>query len=105
MKDAVRVFNAWVRRRDGKCVQCGTKKRLTAGHLISARRLSTRFDEQNVFGQCAKENYIHQYRPELYTAWFVDRVGPITYLRLVDQSKEPHKFTRSELEAIIQKYS
>ena len=89
-----------VRLRDAKCVICGAKEKLTQGHLISTKRAATRYDWQNVFCQCASCNFIHQFKPDIFTAWFIRKYGGSAYVELVERSSKAHKFTTEELEAL-----
>jgi hypothetical protein len=105
MKKATEVFNAWIRRRDGnRCVCCGTTQNPTCGHLITAGKKSTRFDELNCHCQCRTCNYSHEFRPEIYTLWFIRKFGGEAYDDLVTRSNAIKKFTREELEEIIRRY-
>lgn len=53
------IFQMYIRERDGwKCCTCGKyilkdKTNMHAGHFISRKHYSTRWDEQNVHAQCA----------------------------------------------------
>ena len=46
--------------RDGKCICCGTDKRLTCGHLFSRVAYSTRWDLGNCYAQCLSCNFRHE---------------------------------------------
>lgn len=61
-----KVFSMYIRKRDAngeyfKCISCGKIKSVSqmhAGHFMSRRHLTTRYNEQNVNGQC---NYCNTY--------------------------------------------
>lgn len=97
MKRTDRAMSLWIRRKYGACVQCGTTERLTAGHLITRNAKSVRFDERNVFCQCASCNFLHEHRPELFTSWFLLKYGQEAYETLVADSKRIKKWTVGEL--------
>ena len=89
------------------CVTCRGRHNsqiLQAGHLISARLRSTRFDLLNVHTQCRICNSIHRYHPEIYYNWFVQTYGAEELNLLVKQSKKPFKYSLEELKDILQKY-
>ena len=67
-----RIFSEYIRLRDSYCIDglrvflcisCGkikTTDQMQAGHFMSRRHLSTRYDERNVNGQCIACNYYGQ---------------------------------------------
>jgi hypothetical protein len=103
------VFSRWIRTRDDyTCVLCGSKIRPQCGHLVKRGKNYVRFDEFNCNCQCANCNQYHNYYPERYTIWFIERYGFAKYKELVNEAmKLPTKktFTKSELKAIIDKYN
>jgi len=128
--EALRIaFSLYIRNRDRTCLMGqklgGCQGPLQAGHLISARKLPTKFDPMNVFGQCSYHNFRHSNGdPHSYVQWFVETHGYDAYAALLDKSRQPdpyvdqgrliallHEFkghwpvseepTRIELEAII----
>ena len=73
-----KVFHEYIRRRDSdnntgycNCITCQKRIHFTesdAGHFISRGKLSTRYDERNVYSQCRKCNrfeYGRQYEYSL----------------------------------------
>ena len=73
-----KVFHEYIRRRDAdnntgycNCITCQKRIHFTesdAGHFISRGKLSTRYDERNVYSQCRKCNrfeYGRQYEYSL----------------------------------------
>lgn len=70
------IFSKYIRARDGhKCVMCGRMERPNCGHVFSRVALSTRWDEENAFCQCAGCNMKHEYAPWPYLRWFIDKFG------------------------------
>jgi len=100
------VFSKYIRMRDKKCVICGSTQNLQAGHLITRLRYSTRWDEENCFAQCRNCNYIHNFRPEIFTSWFIEKFGAKKYKELVYRSRIPVKYTETnnDLISLIKKY-
>lgn len=82
-----RVFSLFIRARDKKCVQCGKTYNLTNGHLISRRKLETRWCEMNCNCQCTGCNLSHEYNREPYTIWFIDKYGSDEYKKLYEKSR------------------
>ena len=99
------VFSKWIRKRDGRCVVCGQTYVLQNGHLITRGVKSLRWDEKNCNCQCSGCNYRHEFRPEIYTAWFVAKYGTEEYMELVRRSKKIKKWTIDELKELIERYS
>lgn len=106
---AIRVFNAWIRKRDeGKpCISCGKYSTLQAGHFKSAGRANhLRFNEDNVHGQCVHCNYFEQQSDTLYRKNLIEKIG-IERVEKLDQLaaiKAPQKDDRFLFIDIIEKY-
>lgn len=66
-------------KRDKHCVTCKMIPFLTPGHLFSRVALSTRWDLNNIFAQCATCNLIHEYNPDPLTKYYIDKFGPEAY--------------------------
>lgn len=104
---AQRIFNAWIRLRDKDkgCISCGAEV-TEAGHYLSVGHHGAyRFNEMNVNGQCTRCNcFLHgnliQYRQGL-----IKRFGEERVLYLESKSRAVKKWTRFELEQIIDIYS
>jgi len=104
------VFSQWVRLSNADnnknciCVTCNKTffwKEIQAGHFISRKHYSTRWDERNVLPQCAGCNIFRageQYKYSLY-------LGNKLSKKLLEESRKLVKFTNVELEEMIQKYS
>ena len=65
-----------VRRRDRRCVTCGSNRNLQCSHFYSRRHLSVRFDLRNCHAMCAGCNRRHNSDPEPYLAFMRERYGP-----------------------------
>ena len=103
------VFSQYIRLKDSKdgigtCITCGKQdhiKRLQAGHMISRKHYSTRWDERNVKIQCVGCNvfrYGEQFKFGLY-------LGITLSKQLLADSRKLVKFTNNELEEMITHYS
>ena len=108
------VFSEYTRRRfaDGqgmvRCVSCGTQKHwkeLHAGHFVSRVRLATRFDERNTNPQCPSCNLFKQGNAIGYSRWLLNRYGQSVFAELDEKSRKPVKFTRSDLQAMIDQFT
>lgn len=98
-------FNAFIRELDQRCVQCGSTNELTAGHVLTAAFKSTKYDEMNTFGQCKGCNLKHEHHPELYHQWYINTFGLEAFDELVRKHWTITKYTRADLEGIIEKYA
>jgi len=103
------IFSRWVRLSNSvneicTCVTCGKEshwKEIQAGHFISRKHYSTRWDERNVKPQCVGCNvfkYGEQYKFSLF-------LGVKLSKALSLQSNEIRKFSSNELEDMIEKYT
>lgn len=61
------------------------------GHLITATKTATRWDLENVEWQCNPCNMSHEYYPEKYTEWFIEKHGFEKYKDLNRRSNETIK--------------
>lgn len=102
------VFSEYIRRRYAKndiaeCVTCGKKdhwKKLQAGHFMSRKHYSTRWDERNVEVQCNACNvfrYGEQYKFSLYLG---EELSDELYLK----SHQTVKFSNVDLQEMIDVY-
>lgn len=103
---AQNVFNAWIRNRDKDkgCISCGGPVQ-HAGHYLSQGHNSLfRFNEVNVNGQCMRCNtFLHGNLIE-YRKGLVKRFGEANVTMLENSVKRVKKWSRFELEAIINEY-
>lgn len=108
------VFSEFVRRRFAdhtgavRCVSCGTVKdhwkEIQAGHFVTRARLATRWHIENAHPQCAACNVLRRGNYAAYSRWMENRYGPSIFAKLDDLSRVPTKFTRADLEAMIEDY-
>jgi len=103
------IFSRWVRLSNSvneicTCVTCGKElhwKDIQAGHFISRKHYSTRWDERNVKPQCVGCNvfkYGEQYKFSLFLGLKLSKALSL-------QSNEIRKFSSNELEDMIEKYT
>ena len=107
------IFSKFIRLRFAKeemctCVTCGKTdhyKKMQAGHFISRRHYSTRWEEANVQVQCYACNvmrYGEQFRFGLYLEknYYIGIAE-----KLLEQSREISKYTDSYIEEQIEYYN
>lgn len=106
LKKAQKVFNAWIRERDKNkgCISCGAPV-TEAGHYFSQGHHSAlRFNEMNTNGQCTRCNCFLHGNLLNYRNGMVKKYGEEKLLLLESQARKPKKWSRFELEAIIEHY-
>jgi len=101
-------FNPWIRMRDKgkKCISCHVtlEGKYDAGHYYPSTNFSLRFDESNVHGQCVKCNqYLHGNLIE-YRKGLINRIGLDEVQRLDSMAHQTRKWTREELQDLMEKY-
>jgi len=105
-KKAWDTFSLWVRKRDkGVCFTCGVRKhwkKMHAGHFIHRDCLD--FNEKAINCQCVRCNMHLHGNLAIYAYNLAQKYGPAVIDELVLLSKKSRKFTRQELEDIIEKY-
>jgi hypothetical protein len=93
-----------------KCYTCGVKKYwekdgMQAGHFMSRKHTSTRFDEQNVKPQCYSCN-CHFYGRQFVFGKNLDKeFGKGTADALLQKSRQTQKNTVIDLQELIELYS
>lgn len=92
--------------RDSGCV-CAPPKNghsiiLQPGHLISRKNKLTRWDLYCVNCQCSSCNLLHNYKPEIYTQWFLEKWGVETYTALVFEARGVGKYQEYELIELLE---
>lgn len=111
---AQKVFNAYIRKRDSEdgyftCISCGQTKTtdlMDAGHYVPVKGSSAlRFDEYNVHGECKSCNGFDQFHLIGYRRNLIDKVGERKVMELEMQHRLIKKWTRTELNEIIERYS
>jgi len=85
------------------CVTCGKQyhwKNIQAGHFMSRKHYSTRWDEDNVFAQCVGCNMFKQGEQYKYSIFLGSELANELYLK----SKETVKFSSQDLQDMIDDY-
>jgi hypothetical protein len=107
LKKAQEAFNAYIRARDKDkgCISCGAKVQ-EAGHYFSQGHHSAlRYNEVNTNGQCCRCNKFLHGNLIHYRAGLIARHGETKVLLLESSARRSvKKWSRTELEAIIQLY-
>lgn len=88
------------------CVTCGKKSywekdQIDAGHFMSRRYMSVRYDKRNVHPQCRYCNRMLAGNIYKYSLFLGTKLSNELYL----QSKEVKKFSSDELEEMISDYT
>jgi Bacteriophage Lambda NinG protein len=114
LKDAQQVFNRYIRQRDSEdgwfqCISCGFgyyTDLMDAGHYVPQKGGSyLRFHEWNVNGECKRCNGFDEFHLIGYRKNLINKIGEENVKWLEDNRHTVKKWSRSELEEIIKKYS
>ena len=107
------IFNRYIRQRDSQngyftCISCGITKdtsQMDAGHYVPVKNSSSlRFDEYNVNGECKGCNGFDQFHLIGYRKNLIDKIGERMVMHLESQHRLLKKWSRTELNEIIEKY-
>jgi len=104
------VFSKWIRGRDapfkgiGPCYTCNRNAVLEAGHFIPRQHAATRWDERNVNGQCSYCNRWQHGNAYAYGIRLAAQYGQAVVDELWASKRQAVKWSRSDLEAMIDKY-
>ena len=110
---AQQIFNRYIRTRDSQdgyftCISCGQTKGhevMDAGHYVPVKGSSAlRFDEYNVNGECKSCNGFDQFLLIGYRKNLIDKIGERMVLHLESQHRQIKRWSRIELNEIIEKY-
>lgn len=113
LKDAQRVFNEYIRKRDfkefGTCISCGKNLKpgnIDAGHYFSSGGHSNvRFDPFNVHAQCSRPCNKDKSGDLInYQIGIVERIGSFQVVELYARAYAEKKWEISELKEIISIY-
>jgi hypothetical protein len=97
---ADKKFSAWIRFRDGRCMNCGKETNLQCSHFWSRKHSSTRFDPDNCVAFCAG---CHLFKMEnekqgIYRDFMIRWLGQDGY----DKLEQKRYTTVSRKEAILE---
>ena len=113
LKKTQEVFNRYIRQRDSDgvtftCISCGQVRfvdQMDAGHYVPQKGgSSVRFDEWNVNGECKKCNGFDSFHLIGYRKNLIEKIGLKAVEELEGKRNDVKKWTRSELEEIINRY-
>jgi hypothetical protein len=93
-----------VRRRDGRCVACGSAQGLQCSHFYSRRYLAIRFDLRNCNAMCAGCNRRHNRDRKPYERYMLKRHGAAGVAELDGLRMGLGKVTDEELGEMLQQY-
>lgn len=106
-----RLFSEFVRRRAAdengmvRCVCCRVLKpwkELQCGHFVTRGRLATRWDIENSNPQCGRCNVLLRGNAVGYARFLENRYGPSIFATLEERSRITTKFTRSDLQRMVE---
>lgn len=107
------VFSKYIRLRDAddngicRCITCGTPhnwKNIQNGHHFKRQYMSVRFHEMNCNSQCVKCNWLGQGEDVKYREALIKKYGQGEYDKLLWTKHQPKKWSRGELEILIEHY-
>lgn len=113
IKKLDKVFSIYIRQRNMdengivRCITCGRVKHwkeVDCGHYRKRQYMNTRFDEMNCQEQCKRCNAFEQGADVNFRYALVRKYGEEDVLLLEYRSKLSKKWTRFELELLIEKY-
>jgi hypothetical protein len=93
-----------VRKRDGRCVTCGSMKGLQYSHFFSRRYLSIRFDLRSCNAQCAGCNRRHNQDGGPYERYIVETYGHGLVAELHERRGSLEKITDEDLQGMLRQY-
>ena len=115
VKKADSIFSEWVRRSacdKGGTVECVTCRKLMhwkgngaqAGHFVKRQHMAVRYDPRNVHVQCVRCNKWRNGEEGEYGHYIIGLYGVEAHQELMALKRTIKKFTRADLESIIENY-
>lgn len=113
IQKAQKVFNAYIRKRDSKdgyftCISCFRTlpiEKINAGHYVPVKKSSyLRFHEDNCHAECQFDNGFNEFHLINYRKHLILKIGEERVEWLEHNQNKVHKWTREELNNIIEKY-
>jgi hypothetical protein len=101
IKEIDREFSKYIRSREFSCCTCGSQKKLQAGHYISRRYFSLRWDERNVHSQCQSCNIFHEGNKPRYAIYLINKYGQEILETLDRESRIFKKYSISQLKLLL----
>ena len=109
------IFSEWVRRSASdkggtvECVTCGKLMHWTgngaqAGHFVKRQHMALRYDVRNVHVQCIRCNKWRGGEEGEYGHYIINLYGVEAHQELMRLKRTIKKFTRAELESVINDY-
>ena len=99
-----RVTSVIVRKRDKRCVTCGSSQGLQCSHFYSRRYLAVRFDLRNCNAMCAGCNRLHNRNRKPYEMYMLKRYGAAMIAELDGLRMGLGKVADDELREILNQY-
>lgn len=115
VKKLDKEFSLYIRLRDSrtygykyfKCISCGRIRpfdQMDCGHFIGRTHMSTRFDEQNCWGECKKCNRFSADHMIYYQRNLEQKIGRDKLDLLIARGHQTKKWTSWELEILTSYY-
>ena len=99
-----RLTSLIVRKRDKRCVTCGSAQGLQSSHFYSRRYLSIRFDLRNCNAMCAGCNRRHNRDRLPYERYMRKAYGPAVISELDELRMGLEKVTEAQLADLLDEY-
>jgi len=103
-----KVFSEYIRKRDERCVTCGTRENLQCSHYIGRRAhggYGVRWNEKAAYAQCAGCHFhFHNSSPEPLRQYIVMMHGEETIAELEQLAFNPPRLTNEMLKEMIEYY-
>lgn len=111
-----KVFSLYIRLRDSKpygykyfkCISCGKIlpfEKADAGHYMSRRHNSTRFDENNVHAECSYDNRFNAEHLDGFRDNLIKKIGQQKFDLLRAKANTTKSYSEYEYKALIKYYS
>jgi hypothetical protein len=114
VQKAQKVFNQYIRERDSKdgyftCISCFKTlpiSQINAGHYVPVGKSSLlRFNPDNCHAECIRDNGFNDFHLIGYRKHLLLKIGEDKVKWLEDNQNKVYKWSRTELEEIIEHYS
>jgi hypothetical protein len=97
-----KLVSETVRKRDKRCLRCGSTKRLTCSHFWNRNKIGTRWRWENLDTFCMPCHFYHleKQKHDWYRDFKLKQLGESEYLQLEYEASRLTKFTVNELKVL-----
>ncbi|MGE0126652.1 MAG: recombination protein NinG [Blastocatellales bacterium] len=99
------LVSIYIRKRDRRCVVCGSTENLTNGHIFSRTHFTTRWHigkAGNCHTQCWSCNFKHTHDTVPYFNWYINKFGKAKFDALYREWNQGSRVSDKQMKEMIE---